>query len=89
MTVHNTPWSEKSVAFLSDEAVLKLCEIQMDATQGRRLSHLSQQQRERSLTHEEHHELLTLMQTYNHLWVRQSQALAEAVRRGLREPLAP
>ena len=29
------------------------------------------------------------MQVYQQLWVRQSEALAEAVRRGLRAPLTP
>ena len=35
-----------------------------------------------------HQELFALMQVYDQLWIRQSEALAEAVRRGLRPALA-
>jgi hypothetical protein len=33
--------------------------------------------------------LLALMQVYQQLWIRQSEARAEAVHRGLRAPLTP
>ncbi len=55
--------------------------------QGHRLNLLLEKQREGELIEREHQELLALMQVYDHLWVRQSEALAEAVRRGLRTPL--
>jgi hypothetical protein len=58
-------------------------------TQGRRLSTLLEKRREGALTEGERLELLALMQVYNQLWIRQSEALAEAVRRGLRKPLEP
>jgi hypothetical protein len=43
--------------------------------------------REATLTTPEQAELFALIQVYQQLWVRQSEALAEAVRRGLRAPL--
>jgi hypothetical protein len=45
-------------------------------------------QREGELNNAERKELLSLMQQYHETWVRQAQALSEAVRRGLRPPLA-
>lgn len=86
--MHDTP-NEKSVEELPDEEVLALCEVKMNHTQGQRLSLLLEKQREGMLNDEEHRELQALFQIYNHLWVRQSKALAEAVKRGLREPLIP
>ena len=80
---------EKPVASLSDEEVLALAGAQMEPTQGRRLSELLEKQREGELTEGERSTLLALMQVYNQLWIRQSEALAEAVRRGLRKPLEP
>jgi hypothetical protein len=50
---------------------------------------LLEKQREGTLTESERPELLALMHVYEQLWVRQSEALAEAVRRGLRKPLEP
>jgi len=61
----------------------------MKPAQGRRLSELLGKQREGELTESERSELLALMQVYNQFWIRQSEALAEAVRRGLRRPLEP
>lgn len=86
--MHDTP-NEKSVEELPDEEVLALCEVKMNHTQGQRLSLLLEKQREGMLNDEEHQELQALFQIYNHLWVRQSKVLAEAVKRGLREPLTP
>jgi len=48
---------------------------------------LTTKQGETTLTAQEQAELLALMQVYQQLWVRQSEALAEAVHRGLRAPL--
>jgi hypothetical protein len=61
----------------------------MKPAQGRRLSELLEEQREGALAKGERPELLALMQVYSQLWIRQSEALAEAVRRGLRELLEP
>ncbi len=80
---------EQPVSLLSDEDVLTLSNIQMKATQGRRLSKLLKKRREGALVEGERLELLALMQVYNQLWIRQSEALAEAVRRGLRKPMEP
>ena len=87
--VYTIPRLEKPVSSLSDEDVLALSRAQMKPAQGRRLSELLEKQRESILTEGERSELLALMQVYSQLWIRQSEALAEAVRRGLREPLEP
>ena len=87
--VYTAPGLEKPVASLSDEEVLVLAGAQMEPAQGRRLSELLEKQREGELTEGERSTLLALMQVYNQLWIRQSEALAEAVRRGLRKPLEP
>ena len=85
----DAPQVEEPVTSLSDEEVLALCEVEMDQAQGQRLSRLLEKQREGALSDEERRELQALIQIYNYLWIRQSKALAEAVRRGLRDPLAP
>jgi len=87
--VHTVPKWEKPVTLLSDEDVLALSKAQMELEQGQRLSKLLGKQREGTLTEGERPELLALMQVYDQLWIRQSEALAEAVRRGLRKPLDP
>lgn len=87
--VYTMPSLEKPVSLLSDEDVLGLSRAQMKPAQGQRLSELLEKQREGGLTESERPELLALMQVYSQLWIRQSEALAEAVRRGLREPLEP
>jgi len=87
--MRTTPALEKPIASLYDEQVLALSQVQMKPAQGRRLSELLEKQREGTLFESERSELLALMQVYDLLWLRQSEALAEAVRRGLREPLEP
>jgi len=87
--VYTTPRLERPVSSLSDEDVIALSKAQMRPAQGRRLSELLEKQREGLLTESEGPELLALMQIYNQLWIRQSEALTEAVRRGLRKPLEP
>ena len=85
--VYTTPRLERPVSSLPDEDVLALSKTQMRPAQGRRLSELLEEQREGVLIESEHPELLALMQVYDQLWIRQSEALAEAVHRGLRKPL--
>jgi hypothetical protein len=75
------------VEALDDAALLALAEARLDASAGARLDDLLASQREGVLTATERPDLLALMQQYHELWVRQAQALAEAVRRGLRSPL--
>ena len=80
---------EPKMTALSDAEVLTLTEAQMSPHQGKRLDQLLAKQQEESLATPEQAELLALMQEYNRLWLRQSEALAEAVRRGLRKPMTP
>ena len=74
---------------LPDEEVLALTALQMKPAQDRRLSLLLGRQQAGSLTKVERFELFTLMQVYQEGLLRKAQALREAVRRGLREPLEP
>jgi hypothetical protein len=83
------PAGEPPVTSMSDAEVMALAQAQLSPQQGTRLDHLLAKQREKQLTAPEQSELLALMQGYHRLWIRQSEALAEAVRRGLREALAP
>ena len=83
------PEGELPVTSMSDAEVMALAQAQMAPQQGTRLDYLLAKQREEQLTTPEQAELLALMQGYHRLWLRQSEALAEAVRRGLREALAP
>lgn len=76
------------VNLLSDADVLVLCTEQMATDPANRLGELLELQREDKITHAQLAELTALMQLYNQMWIRQSEALAEAVKRGLREPLA-
>jgi hypothetical protein len=78
---------ETSIETLSDHEVLALTEFQMDTVQDQRLSGLLNKQQAGTLTQDENAELLVLMQTYQTGLLRKAQALAEAVRRGLRSGL--
>ena len=73
---------------LTDAELLELTEAKLDESTGKRMNNLLAKQREGQLNDAERKELLSLMQQYHELWVRQAQALSEAVRRGLRPPLA-
>lgn len=77
------------VVELSDTEVLAAADLRMDRAQGRRLGRLLDRQQASKLREAERSELAALMQVYHECLVRKAQALAEAVRRGLREPLAP
>jgi hypothetical protein len=81
------PQREQPVSSLSNEEVIALSKVQMERSQGERLGKLLAKQREISLTETEQISLMTLMQLYHQLWIRQSEALAEAVKRGLRPSL--
>jgi hypothetical protein len=87
--VHTAPEMEEPVSSLSDGDVLALSMAKMNPAQGRRLDQLLEKQREDMLSEDERPELLALVQIYHQLWIRQSEALAEAVCRGLRNPLEP
>ena len=74
---------------LTDAEVLELSEMQMDARQDRRFSKLLNKQQAGTLSSSEGSELLALIQNYQEKLLRKAQALREAVRRGVREPLTP
>jgi len=74
------------IASLHDHEVLALARAQMESQQSARLSELLDRQQAGVLTGDERVELNGLYQAYLRLWFRQSEALAEAVRRGLCEP---
>jgi hypothetical protein len=79
----------RPVSELSDDEVLKLTELRLAPAQDRRLSQLLDKQQAGTLTEQERMDLLSLMQIYEANLLRQAEALAEAVRRGLRGPLSP
>ncbi|MCU0569663.1 MAG: hypothetical protein MUF49_24210 [Oculatellaceae cyanobacterium Prado106] len=72
---------------LSNEEVLALARSQMEPEQDAQMSELLAKQRENELTELETIALATLMQAYQEGWIRKTTALAEAVKRGLVEPL--
>jgi len=74
---------------LTDAQVLALTHLQMDPAKDARLSVLLEQQQAASLTPVERAELDELMFHYEIGLLRKAEALAEAVRRELREPLHP
>jgi hypothetical protein len=79
----------QGISKLPDKAVLELTELRMEAEADRRLSELLEQQQEGDLGDLERAELAALMRSYEIGLLRQSQALVEAVRRGLIPPLTP
>ena len=78
---------QPTVDGLNDADLLALSTVQMEQSQGERLDDLLRQQSAGTLTRDGQRTLNVLMQTYHQLWLRQSAALAEAVRRGLRPPI--
>jgi hypothetical protein len=79
----------RPVDALSDAELLALSELQLPPEQDRRLTVLLDRQQAGSLTEIERPELAALMQAYQEGLLRKAQALEEAVRRRLREPLGP
>lgn len=77
------------ISKLPDHEVLTLTNLRMDPEADSRLSVLLGQQQAGSLSDLERVELAALMRTYELGLLRQSHALAEAVRRGLIPPLTP
>src|SRR5712691_53605 len=70
---------------LSDAEVLRLATMQMPAWQSQRLHELLEHQREGHLTTEEQVELAHLLQLHDSALLLKSEAMVEAVRRGLCE----
>ena len=79
----------RGIAKLSDRELVALTELRMEPEADRRLSDLLDQQQAGELSDLERAELAALMRTYEVGLLRQSQALAEAVHRGLLPPLEP
>jgi hypothetical protein len=75
------------IADLSDAQVMMLTELEMEPLQDAKLSELLDKQQSGTLTPEEPQELEYLMQIYREGLLRKATALAEAVKRGLMEPL--
>jgi hypothetical protein len=76
-----------SPADLSDDEVVALSELQPPPDQERRFSELLDKQQSGTLAPSERGELLVFMRVYQHGTLLKAEALAEAVRRGLRPPL--
>lgn len=81
--------TELPVERLSDAEVLALTKLDFTPEQQGDFSHLLEQNREGTIETEGQTRLDQLMSIYEGGWLRKSQALREAVRRGLREPLEP
>jgi hypothetical protein len=75
------------ISDLSDRQVMALTHLEMEPAQDTRLSELLDKQQSGTLNSEEPQELDTLMQIYREGLLRKATALAEAVKRGLMEPL--
>ncbi len=80
--------TQPPVAELPDQEVLELAEMKMESVQNERLHHLQKKGKQTGLTEAERYELLTLLHIYQIGQLRKSEALAEAVRRGLRPSFA-
>lgn len=74
---------------LSDGEILSLANAKMDITQNQRLGELQSKGKISGLTQAEQYELATLIQIYQMGQLKKSEALAEAVKRGLKQPLSP
>jgi hypothetical protein len=76
-------------ASMTDAEVLQLAASQMPVEQSNRMSELLDLQREGAIDRLEKAELASLMQFYQTGQLLKAGGLAEAVRRGLHQPLAP
>ena len=81
--------ADQPVTELSDADLLAAADSAMDPAQEGRFRELLEKQQAGHLTQEDRAALLALMQVYQEGLLRKAQALHEAVRRGLRPPLAP
>ena len=81
--------SKVTISALPNDEVLALANSKMDEVQYQRLGTLQTKGKTSGLTDAERYELLTLLKIYQLGQLRKSEALAEAVARGLREPLSP
>ena len=77
-----------AISELSDLQLQQLAMSKMDAVQNQRLGNLQTKGKETSLNAAERHELVALFQIYQLGQLRKSEAMAEAVRRGIQLPIA-
>ena len=77
------------ISYLLDNEVIELSNLKMDIFQNQRLGDLQTKGKSTGLTEAEGYELFVLMSIYQMGQLKKSIALAEAVKRGLREPLLP
>ncbi|MEG4274750.1 MULTISPECIES: hypothetical protein [unclassified Microcoleus] len=77
----------KPVSALSDSEVITLTQLRLQPLQEQRLSELLDRQQSGTIASVELAELQALIHIYETRLLRQAQALNEAVRRGLLEPL--
>ena len=80
---------ERLIGDWSDDDVLAAADVGLPVAEDRRLSELLDRQQAGLLADSERAELKALMEMYQEGLLRKAQALREAVRRGLREPLQP
>lgn len=72
---------------LSDYDLLAAADLMMEAEQGNRMGVLLERQQAGDLSEPERREIAALTQVYHENLVRKAQAMGEAIRRGLREPI--
>ncbi|MEG4631482.1 hypothetical protein QUB56_18085 [Microcoleus sp. AR_TQ3_B6] len=77
----------KPVSALSDSEVITQTQLRLQPVQEQRLSELLDRQQSGTIAFVERDELQALIRIYETRLLRQAQALNEAVRRGLIEPL--
>jgi hypothetical protein len=77
------------ISYLLDNEVIELANLKMDILQNQRLGDLQTKGKSTGLTEAEGYELFVLMSIYQMGQLKKSIALAEAVKRGLRETLLP
>ncbi len=73
---------------LPDTELMRLADSKMDEAQNRRLGDLQAKGKASGLSQDERYELSALLRICQIGQLRKSEALAEAVQRGLREPMA-
>jgi hypothetical protein len=81
-----TPIINLPIAQLPDRELLELANGGMPPEQTARLALLAAKQRSGSLIGDEVQELGVLLQIYSEGWLRKTDALVEAIRRGLMVP---
>ncbi|MFQ5825004.1 MAG: hypothetical protein ACE5JB_13200 [bacterium] len=79
--------AKRPVDVLSDEELIELTELKLTQEQQVKLSELLEQNREGTLDSEGQRQLDELMNIYERGLLRKSEALREAVKRGIKEPL--